>query len=123
MDGALNVLGEELLPCCTSPVTGFYRTGLCETGAEDIGNHSVCAKMTAEFLEYSRSKGNDLITARPEYGFPGLKAGDCWCLCASRWQEAFDDGFAPLVNLRSTHENALDACDFDALKSHGLDMN
>ncbi|NBY12077.1 MAG: DUF2237 domain-containing protein [Actinobacteria bacterium] len=103
-----NVYGERLAECCTSPMTGFYRTGCCETGGDDHGVHTVCAVMTDEFLAFSKSVGNDLSTPMPQYGFPGLKAGDHWCLCASRWQEAFEAGHAPKVNLKATHLHTLE---------------
>jgi uncharacterized protein (DUF2237 family) len=105
---AKNVFGENLIPCSTAPMTGFYRNGCCETGPDDLGTHTVCAVMTDEFLEFSLSRGNDLITPRPEYAFPGLKPGDKWCLCASRWMEAYQAGVAPLVVLEATHEKTLD---------------
>jgi uncharacterized protein (DUF2237 family) len=104
----LNVLGEELECCCTSPVTGFYRDGYCRTGEHDTGRHVICAKLTQEFLEFTKSMGNDLISPRPEYSFPGLKPGDKWCLCALRWKEAFEAGAAPPVFLSCTHVKALD---------------
>lgn len=103
-----NVLGTELKPCCTSPMTGFYRDGYCKTGSTDYGVHTVCAEMTEEFLAYSRSVGNDLSTPVPEYNFPGLKPGDRWCLCAQRWQEAFLAGQAPKVVLESTHMSTIE---------------
>jgi len=109
-----NVYGEPLEPCNFDPMTGFYRTGCCETGGDDAGVHTVCAVMTAEFLEYSKSVGNDLSTPMPQYGFAGLKPGDQWCLCAPRWQEAFEAGKAPKVKLRSTHTLTLE---FVALKN------
>jgi uncharacterized protein (DUF2237 family) len=102
-----NVLGTELKVCCTNPMTGFYRDGYCKTGADDRGSHTVCIVATDEFLAFSKSRGNDLSTPRPEYDFPGLKAGDKWCLVAARWQEALDAGMAPEVVLEATHENAL----------------
>lgn len=115
---ANNVLGEPLMPCAIDPLTGFYRDGCCNTGPEDLGRHVVCAEMTAEFLEFSRSVGNDLSTPMPVYGFEGLKPGDRWCLCASRWVEAYQAGMAPRVILASTHEAALETCDLEALQSH-----
>ena len=118
----LNVLGERLETCCTSPMTGFYRTGCCEVGGDDVGVHAVCAIMTDEFLSFSASVGNDLSTPAPQYGFPGLKAGDQWCLCASRWQEAFEAGKAPQVRLRATNVMAREFCDVDALKRHAVDL-
>ncbi|CAN5544152.1 DUF2237 domain-containing protein [soil metagenome] len=102
-----NVLGTELKSCCTDPMTGFYRDGYCNTGVEDTGRHTVCIVATDEFLEYSRSAGNDLSTPMPQYSFPGVKAGDKWCLCVDRWQQALNDDMAPLVDLEATHENAL----------------
>ena len=105
---AVNVLGSALVPCSYDPLTGFYRDGCCKTDAHDAGSHVVCAKVTQEFLDFSISVGNDLSTPRPEYRFAGLKAGDRWCLCARRWQEAFQAGLAPPVVLESTHERALD---------------
>lgn len=103
----LNVLGEPLEDCSLAPLTGWFRDGCCRTGAGDVGSHVVCAVMTAEFLAFSRSRGNDLATPRPEYQFPGLKPGDRWCLCASRWREALDAGVAPQVVLAATHVRAL----------------
>lgn len=104
---ALNVFGEPLIVCSTAPLTGYYRNGCCETGEEDLGTHTVCAIMTDDFLQFSLSRGNDLITPRPEWAFPGLKAGDRWCLCASRWMEAYRVGLAPDVVLEATHEKTL----------------
>jgi uncharacterized protein (DUF2237 family) len=102
-----NVLGGELKTCSTNPLTGFFRDGCCNTGVTDLGVHTVCVVVTDEFLEFSRSRGNDLITPRPEFAFPGLRAGDCWCLCAARWREALEAGCAPPVNLEATHERTL----------------
>ena len=102
-----NVLGENLQTCCTSPMTGFYRDGTCNTGPNDLGSHTVCAEMTAEFLAYTQAQGNDLSTPRPMYQFPGLKPGDRWCLCVTRWKEAHEAGMAPRVVLAATHEAAL----------------
>lgn len=115
---ARNVLGGELELCCLSPRTGFRRDGFCCTGPDDVGLHTVCAQMTEEFLAFSLSQGNDLVTPRPEYDFPGLKAGDRWCLCVSRWEEAFLVGIAPPVFLEATHENALDVVELDELQAH-----
>jgi uncharacterized protein (DUF2237 family) len=117
-----NVLGGELAPCSTAPITGFYRDGCCNTGREDRGLHVVCAQMTREFLAFSKGKGNDLATPIPAFGFPGLRPGDRWCLCAARWQEAFEAGQAPRVILSATHERALEVVELDALKAHALDL-
>ena len=117
-----NVLGGELGTCSVRPLTGFFRDGCCATGPEDRGLHVVCAEVTADFLDFSRSRGNDLSTARPEFGFPGLRPGDRWCLCAARWQEAFEAGKAPRVVLGSTHEAALTMVDLADLKKHALDL-
>ena len=121
MTTAKNVLGTELQTCSIDPMTGFYRDGCCNTGAGDAGVHVVCAEMTAEFLEFSKARGNDLSTPVPMYQFPGLKPGDHWCLCAQRWQEAFEAGKAPRVKLESTHMSAIEFCDLDALKKHAID--
>ncbi|MCB5188264.1 DUF2237 domain-containing protein [Methylobacillus caricis] len=115
-----NVLGTTLQPCSMDPITGFSRSGSCETGPEDIGSHTVCAMMTEEFLVFSKAKGNDLSTPRPEYGFDGLEPGDRWCLCASRWHEAAEEGFAPPVILEATHERALEIISLADLKYHAL---
>ena len=117
---AKNVLGQPLATCCTNPRTGFYRTGRCDTGPEDFGLHLVCARMTDAFLAFSRERGNDLSTPVPEHGFPGLVEGDCWCLCAMRWQEAFDAGMAPQVRLESTHMRAIEFVNLEDLKAHAL---
>jgi uncharacterized protein (DUF2237 family) len=119
-EGARNVMGGELEPCSTSPMTGFFRNGCCETGPHDVGMHTVCAVMTAEFLAYSRSVGNDLSTPMPEYGFAGLKPGDRWCLCAPRWKEALDAGAAPRVVLEATHEETLAIVTLGVLKDHAV---
>ncbi|TAJ69269.1 MAG: DUF2237 domain-containing protein [Phenylobacterium sp.] len=119
--GARNVLGEELLPCSLEPVTGFFRNGCCETGPHDVGMHTVCAVMTAEFLSYSKSVGNDLSTPRPDLGFSGLKPGDRWCLCAPRWKEALDAGAAPQVVLESTHEETLAIVPLGVLKDYAVE--
>ncbi len=118
-----NVLGEPLQPCGEQPLTGFFRDGCCRTGPQDFGAHVICARMTAEFLEYSRARGNDLITPQPEGGFPGLRPGDRWCLCASRWKEALEAGAAPRVILQATHERALSVVTLDDLKRHALDLS
>lgn len=117
----LNVLGLPLETCSLDPKTGFYRDGCCETGPDDLGVHIVCAEMTAEFLSFSKLQGNDLITPRPEYQFPGLKPGDRWCLCASRWREALDAGVAPPVFLAATHQKALDFVTLEDLQQHAKD--
>ena len=115
---ARNVLGSELIPCSHDPLTGYFRDGCCNTDASDRGSHVVCAVVTDEFLEYSKSRGNDLSTPRPEYRFPGLKDGDRWCLCAMRWREALSEGIAPDVVLECTHEKALDFVSLDHLLAH-----
>ena len=120
MNNDLNVLGEPLQPCSMNPLTGFYRDGCCKTGEDDRGKHIVCAQMTVDFLNYTKSRGNDLTTAIPQFGFPGLKPGDQWCLCASRWKEALDAGIAPPVQLRATHEAALEIVSLDELQHHAL---
>ncbi|WP_312161273.1 DUF2237 domain-containing protein [Phenylobacterium sp.] len=119
--GAKNVLGGELLVCSLDPVTGFFRNGCCETGPHDLGLHTVCAVMTAEFLAYSKMIGNDLSTPMPEYGFEGLKPGDRWCLCAPRWKEALDAGAAPQVVLEATHEETLAIVPLGVLKDHAVE--
>ena len=118
----LNVFGEPLPICCEDPMTGFTRSGACETMDQDHGMHTVCAHMTDEFLSFSKAQGNDLSTPMPEYGFPGLKEGDHWCLCAPRWQEALEHGCAPMVVLSSTHEKALEHVDFIDLKKYAIDL-
>ncbi len=119
---AKNVLGGEIESCCTSPMTGFYRDGRCNTGEEDAGAHVVCAEVTEEFLEFSRRTGNDLSTPVPGMGFPGLVPGDRWCVCAARWREALQAGYAPPVVLAATHERALEFVSIDDLKRHALDL-
>lgn len=116
-----NVLGDELQACSHDPKTGFYRTGCCETGPDDLGSHTVCVVVTDEFLAFSRAAGNDLSTPMPEYGFPGLRDGDRWCLCAPRWQEALLNGRAPRVVLAATHEGALQHCQLEDLQAHAID--
>ena len=118
---ATNVLGTELEECGLNPVTGFYRDGCCNTGAGDLGVHTVCAVVTDEFLEYSKRAGNDLSTPNPEMGFPGLRNGDPWCLCATRWQEAFQAGVAPGVRLRATHLTTLEWVRLADLQAHAID--
>ncbi len=117
-----NVLGEPLEPCGLDPVTGFYRDGCCTTGPDDVGSHTVCAVMTREFLAHQVAMGNDLVTARPEWSFPGLAPGDRWCVVAARWLQAHLDGVAPPVVLASTHERALDLVGLDVLKSYAADV-
>ncbi|WP_236789134.1 DUF2237 family protein [Amycolatopsis sp. GM8] len=117
-----NVLGGELEPCGSDPVTGFYRDGSCTTGPEDLGSHTVCAVVTKEFLEHQLAVGNDLMTPRPEYEFPGLQAGDRWCIVAARWQEAYEAGIAPPVVLAATHARALEVVELEALREHAADV-
>ena len=117
-----NVFGGALESCSTKPMTGFFRNGCCDTGPEDAGSHTVCVVVTDAFLTFSKSRGNDLSTPMPEFGFPGLREGDRWCLCAPRWQEAFEAGEAPRVVLRATHEGALDFCTLADLKRHAIDL-
>ncbi len=114
---ARNVLGGELEACCFKPLTGFYRDGMCHTGSGDHGVHTVCVIMTKEFLEFSVMRGNDLVTPRPEYQFPGLLPGDRWCLCAARWKEAYDEGMAPPVVLEATHASTLEFASREELES------
>ena len=117
-----NVLGSRLEICCSTPLTGFYRNGKCETGPDDLGSHVVCAQVTELFLAFTKSKGNDLTAPSPGVGFPGLKPGDRWCLCASRWKEAFEAGVAPPVHLAATHENVLQTVKLKALRKYALDL-
>lgn len=118
-----NVLGETLETCSNRPLTGFYRDGCCNTGYEDVGMHTVCVQVTAEFLAFSKKRGNDLSTPTPEMGFPGLKPGDRWCLCGARWKEAYDAGMAPRLLLASTHRAMLDIVDLATLKPFAVDVN
>lgn len=118
-----NVLGGPLQTCSENPVTGFFRTGCCHWGPQDVGVHSVCVVMSEEFLSFSKAAGNDLSTPRKEFGFPGLKAGDRWCLCAARWKEAYDAGKAPKLVLSATHEKTLEIVPLAALKAHAIDLN
>lgn len=115
-----NIFGEALISCSHSPVTGFYRNGCCDTGSDDAGVHTVCAIMTNEFLEFSKSRGNDLSTPLPQFGFQGLKEGDRWCLCAARWKEAMDAGSAPKVVLEATHEFTLQLASMEELIAHAF---
>ena len=117
-----NVYGEPIEICSKETMTGYLRNGSCETLDDDIGSHTVCAKVTSEFLEYSKNKGNDLITPRPELDFPGLKEGDKWCVCAMRWLEAYNDGAAPHILVRSTNILALEIIDIDLLKKYAVDL-
>jgi uncharacterized protein len=116
-----NVVGGTLLPCSSEPLTGFFRDGCCATGSEDVGSHTVCAVVTAEFLRFSAAAGNDLSTPRPQWGFAGLSPGDRWCVCASRWLEALDAGCAPPIVLAATHARALEVLSIDALIAHALE--
>ncbi len=120
---ARNVLGEKLVACSEDPVTGFYRDGCCNVGPDDLGVHAVCVRLTAEFLEFSKARGNDLSTPMPQFGFDGLKPGDQWCLCAARWKEAFDANAAPRVVLRATHEATLEFASLDELKKFAIDLS
>ncbi len=121
MPSGTNVLGGSLAVCCADPMTGFYRDGYCRTGAGDLGVHVVCAQATEAFLTFTRQRGNDLSTPRPEFNFPGLKPGDHWCLCASRWQEALEAGAAPPVVLAATHAAALEHVSLETLKQYASD--
>ncbi len=123
MRASKNVLGRPLEPCSQTPLTGFYRNGCCDTGTEDSGVHTVCVVVTNEFLEFSRAQGNDLTTPRPEFGFPGLHAGDRWCLCALRWQEALEAGVAPDIRLEATHELTLEFISLEELVAHAVDYH
>jgi uncharacterized protein len=119
-DPDLNVVGGKLLPCSMNPLTGFFRNGCCSTGPEDVGSHTVCVVVTADFLEFSRRAGNDLSTPRPEWGFAGLEPGDRWCLCASRWLEAYQAGRAPEVVLGATHQRALEIVPIELLTASAV---
>ena len=123
MAEARNVLGEPLSECCTKPLTGFYRDGSCNTGPEDLGVHTVCTRVDADFLAFSKAAGNDLSTPVPEFGFPGLKPGDCWCLCAERWKEALEAGKAPKVRLTATHDATLEVVPLEVLKRYAIDLS
>lgn len=120
MNRVKNVLGSELKDCSHNPLTGFYRDGCCNTGADDLGIHTVCAQMTEEFLQFSKAVGNDLITPAPMFGFPGLQPGDNWCVCVSRWVEAFERGLAPPVNLEATHISVLEFVSLEDLKKYAV---
>ena len=123
IDESVNVLGEPLAVCGEDPITGFFRDGCCNTNEQDVGSHTVCVEVTERFLEYSRFRGNDLSTPRPEFGFPGLKEGDRWCLCAARWLEAHEQGMAPRVYLMSTHRKALEIVPLETLRARAADLN
>lgn len=119
----LNVFGEPLKECSCDPMTGYFRDGLCNTEANDVGSHTLCAQMTQEFLDFSVAEGNDLVTPQPQYGFPGLKAGDRWCVCAMRWRHAQEANVAPKVVMESTNQAVLEVVPMDILKQHALDMS
>lgn len=123
MDESKNVFGETLITCGDDPLTGFYRDGFCNTCLQDVGSHTVCIEVSKEFLEYSRFKGNDLSTPMPEYGFPGLKQGDSWCLCAARWLDAQNENMAPRLHLTRTHIKALDIIPFELMRQYAVDLN
>jgi uncharacterized protein (DUF2237 family) len=123
LDDSLNVFDEPLIPCSEEPLTGFFRDGCCNTSDQDVGSHTVCIQVTGEFLEYSRFRGNDLSTPMPEFGFPGLKPGDRWCLCAPRWLEAYEQQVAPKVFLTRTHKRALDIVPLKLLRDFAADLN
>ena len=120
---SLNVFGESLETCSENPMTGFFRDGCCNTSEQDLGSHTVCTQVTLEFLEFSRFRGNDLSTPRPELGFPGLRPGDQWCLCAARWLDACQQGMAPRIYLTRTHKKALDIVPLALLEQHAVDLN
>ena len=122
MEAKINVLGEPLAPCSEEPMTGFFRDGCCNTSSQDLGRHVVCIRVTADFLEFSSSRGNDLSTPMPEFGFPGLKTGDQWCLCAARWQQALEAGAAPRVVIQATHAAALKIVKLADLKKYAVDL-
>lgn len=123
MDESFNVLGEPLAACGEDPMTGFFRDGRCNTCDEDLGSHTVCIEATREFLEFSRRQGNDLTTPRPEFDFPGVRPGDCWCLCAARWLEAYEHDMAPRVFLTRTHRKALEIVPLELLRQFARDLN
>jgi hypothetical protein len=123
MDASVNIFGEELVACGGDPVTGFFRDNICNTCEQDVGSHTVCVEVSHEFLEFSRSKGNDLSTPMPEYNFPGIQPGDIWCLCAARWLEAYQSDKAPRVHLRKTHIKALEVVPIELLKRYALDLS
>ncbi|RAP32525.1 DUF2237 domain-containing protein [Candidatus Marinamargulisbacteria bacterium SCGC AG-410-N11] len=121
MDDSVNVYNKPLRACCMSPMTGFYRNGCCDTSTQDHGMHTVCVIVSTQFLEFSKAKGNDLITPIPEYQFPGLKEGDKWCLCALRWREAYDAGVAPKVIISATHKQTLEVIELELLEQFAID--
>ncbi|MCI5106031.1 MAG: DUF2237 domain-containing protein [Pseudomonadales bacterium] len=123
MDESLNVFDEPLQSCSEDPLTGFFRDGCCNTNDDDLGSHTVCVQVNQAFLEYSRFRGNDLMTPVPEFGFPGLREGDRWCLCAARWLEACEAGMAPRVYLSCTHKRALEIVPLEKLKAFAVDVN
>ncbi|WP_193162933.1 DUF2237 family protein [Microbulbifer hainanensis] len=123
MQDSVNVFGDPLQPCSMDPVTGFFRDGCCNTSEQDAGSHTVCVEVTEEFLMYSRSRGNDLSTPVPEFGFPGLEPGDRWCLCAARWLEAHQQDMAPRVYLQRTHVKALEIVPLALLRQYAVDLN
>lgn len=123
MDSPVNVFGEAIETCSDRPVTGFFRDGCCNTSDQDVGSHTVCVQLTRDFLEFSRFRGNDLSTPRPEFGFPGLQPGDRWCLCAARWLEAHQHGVAPRVLLKGTHQRALETVPLALLREFAIDLN
>ena len=123
MDKQKNILGEEIESCCENPITGFFRDGFCHTDERDQGVHTVCVKMTEEFLNFSKSRGNDLSTPRPDFNFPGVKVGDSWCLCAERWVEAYELGMAPYLYIKQTNIKTLDIVSLEVLKEFALDLN
>lgn len=123
MDTSVNVFGEALQACSETPVTGFFRDGCCNTDDQDLGSHTVCIQVTREFLQFSKTRGNDLSTPRPEMDFPGLRPGDRWCLCAARWVEAYRHGTAPRVYLRRTHQRALEVVPLNLLRKYALDVS
>lgn len=123
IDESINVFGEKLIPCSFEPMTGFFRDGCCNTNEDDFGSHTICIEATAPFLEFSRLQGNDLSTPAPQFGFSGLKPGDRWCLCASRWLQAHEQGMAPKVHLTRTHKNALEIVPLEILRRFAADLN
>ena len=123
IDESVNVFGEKLLLCGDDPITGFFRDGVCNTCKDDMGSHTICVEASQDFLDYSRSRGNDLTTPIPEYNFPGVKAGDSWCLCAARWLESQKNNMAPRIHLTRTHIKALEIVPFELLKKYAVDLN